>query len=285
MSEEVVAKKIPLQGIVYDLSNSEYHRCDDAISNSGLNDFAKSPAHFYGRHLDPRRPPPKPRPGQLEGTLAHCALFEPYEFDRRFIVGPDVNKNTKVWKEFVVDAEAQKKEAITQDQKDVALEQAKEAMRLPTVAEGLASGFPEVSVFALDEDYGVRVRARPDFVHPIEKSPHGGGVVIFDGKTYSDASPREFSKQVFRKGYHRQAPFYADVYKAATGLDVLAFVFICLENEHPFKAAAFMLKPEDMERGREEYKALLCRYAKCRETNEWPGYGDDITMIDLPRFK
>lgn len=281
---DAIAKKIPMQGLVYDLSNGDYHACEDAISNSGLNDFARSPAHYYGRHLDPKRPPQKPRAGQLEGTLAHCALFEPYEFDRRFVVGPDVSKATNAWKSFAAECAADRKEAITQDQKDVAIEQAREAMKLPTVAEGLSSGFPEVSVFCIDEDYGVRLRARPDFVHPVE-TPAGAGVVLFDGKTYSDASPREFSKQVFRKGYHRQAPFYSDVYQTATGLEVMAFIFVCMENEHPFKASALMLSPDDCERGREEYKTLLARYAKCRETNEWPGYSDDIYQIQLPRFK
>ena len=281
MSEELI-RQIPMAGVVHDLPNEVYHGISDAVSNSGLNDFARSPAHYFGRHLDPERPPRETKPGQLEGTLAHCALFEPGEFDRRYRVGPDVHKATNVWKAFKAECADMRAEPVDADQKRIAFLQAAQARSLPSVAKALAVGRPEVSVFWLDEETGVRCRARPDWVHPVA-TPHGEGVILIDGKTYSDASGREFSRQIERKAYHRQAAFYTDGYEAATAVQVMGFIFVAMETEWPFKANALMLGADDIQLGRNEYRALLERYAECRATGLWPGYGEDIELISLPR--
>jgi exodeoxyribonuclease VIII len=274
-----------MAGLVFDMSNADYHGCKEAISNSGLNDFGQSPAHYFGRHLDPNRPPQKKRPGQLEGTLAHCALFEPDQFGRRYSVGPDVSKNTNAWKAFAAECEADKREAITQDQFDVAHHQARQARLIPSVGKGLSTGFPEVSVFWIDDETGVRCRCRPDWVHPMRTPDGREGVILFDGKTYTSAQPEDFGRQVMRKYYDRQAAFYSDGYEAATGVEVLAFIFIGMETEWPYLASAMPLKPEDVQRGRDSYRELLPRYAKCYEASTWPSYADDLANLPLPKYR
>lgn len=271
-----------MRGIVRDLPNSVYHSITEAVSNSGLNDFAKSPSHYWNRHRNPNRPPRKTKSGQLEGTLAHCALFEPYEFNRRYAIGPNVNKNTTVWKSFAAECAEADREPVSQDQRDVAFAQAAEARSLRTVHEGLATGYPEVSAFWVDPITGVRCRCRPDWVHPVE-TPTGDGVILFDGKTFGDASPEGFARQVDRKDYDRQGAFYSDGYEEATSLEVLGFVFIAMETEWPFKASTTMLKPEDLAAARNDYRDLLTRFKVCHDTDTWPGYSDDIEMLNMRR--
>lgn len=268
---------IPL-GLVYGLPNDEYH-AGDGISNSGLALIAKSPAHYFGLKLDPNRPPPVVKAGQLEGTLAHCAILEPGEFDKRYAVGPDVRRNTKIWDAFEASLQSGQI-GIKPDDRATAFAQAASLRALPDVAALLAVGRPEVSAYWIDDKTGELCRCRPDWVHPVGED----GVILLDVKTYSDASPREFSRQVARKGYHLQDAFYSDGYALASGKKVLGFVFAAVETSYPYAACACMLDDQGRDVGRAEYRRLLDRYAECKRTGVWPGYSQAVELISLPAW-
>lgn len=261
----------------HSLTIEEYHAMAP-ISKSQLDTLELSPAIFYARHRDPNRPAPAAKSGQLEGNLAHCAVLEPHEFESRYAVGPSVKRNTNVWKEFV---EANPgRIAIQHDQYEAAVRQAASVRALPEIGEALANGRPEVSAFWTDEETGVACRCRPDWVHDCGDE----GVILLDLKTYSNASPNEFRRQVARKRYDVQAAFYSDGYAAASARLVLGFVFVAVETEYPFAANAFMLDEESLESGRKKYRNNLCAYAYCERTNTWPGYSTGIDIIRLPQW-
>lgn len=261
----------------HSLSIEAYHAMP-AISKSGLDSIDLSPAIFYARHVDPDRPPRGAKAGQLEGNLAHCAVLEPDQFDKRYIVGPTVNRNTKVWKEFV---EANPHRfAIQQDQSDTAWRQARSIFALPEVGDAFASGKPEVSAFWRDAETGAECRCRPDWVHPVGDE----SVILLDVKTYSIASANEFNKQVARKRYDVQAAFYSDGYATASGLKVLGFVFVAVEAEWPHASNAFMLDAQGIAAGREKYQRNLRTYAECLRTGKYPGYSTGIQIISLPAW-
>jgi hypothetical protein len=267
----------PAVGIVPGMPIETYHALPP-VSNSGLNDFARSPHHFFHLHRNPFRPAPEPKQGHLEGQLAHCAILEPGEFLCRYKVAPVMNRNTKVWKQFVEDNP--RHVCIQTDQADTALAQARSVATLPEVEQLLSRGRPEVSAFWLDEATGLACRCRPDFVHPIDDRR----VILVDVKTCGDASTREFGRQVARKGYHRQAAFYSDGYAAAAGVEVVGFVFVAVEMAWPYAASAVMLDDEGLAQGRADYRALLERLAECERANKWPGYCSTVEQITLPRW-
>jgi len=263
--------------IIENLDIDQYHAMEP-VSKSQLDTIDLSPAIFYARHRDPKRPAPVSKAGQLEGQLAHCAVLEPQEFEARYVVGPTVNRNTKVWKEFV---EANPNRiAIQDDQREAAIRQAVSVNALPEIGEALASGKAEVSAFWTDEATGVECRCRPDFVHPVREN----AVLLLDLKTFSSASPNEFRRQVARKRYDVQAAFYSDGFEKASGLEVLGFIFLAVETEYPFAANAFMLDEESLEAGRAKYRKNLRTYAECERTNTWPGYSTGIDIIRLPQW-
>lgn len=255
-----------------------YHR-GPGISKTGLDHVARSPALFYALHLDPARPAEKERAGQLEGQLAHCAILEPAEFDKRYVVGPDVSRATKAWKEWEASLPAGVI-AIKPDQRETALRQAESVRRLPDVAEALAAGRPEVSAYWIDPDTGVLCRCRPDWVHPAGES----GVVLLDVKTFSDASPAEFARQIARKRYHVQDAFYSDGFGRAAGVDVLGFVFVAVETEWPFAASAVMLDEPGKRQGAIDMRRDLTTYAACLKANDWPGHGAAIHQVSMPAW-
>jgi len=260
-----------------DLTIEQYHALDD-ISKSGLDDIDLSPAHFFALHRAPNRPERRMLAGQLDGQLAHCAILEPDEFDRRYVLGPTLNRNTKAWKEFV---EAHgTRVAIQRDQYDTAWRQAESVRALPEVRDALALGHAERSAFWIDPDTGVKCRCRPDWTHPASES----SVILLDVKTYSIASANEFRRQAARKRYHVQDAFYTDGFAAAADVDVLAFVFVAVETEYPFAANAMMLDGASRDQGRADYKRNLRTYQRCEETGEWPGYSKEIQMITLPAW-
>lgn len=264
-------------GLVEGLGIEEYHAMP-AISKSGLDSIDLSPAIYYARHLNPARPPRGAKAGQLEGNLAHCAILEPEDFDKRYVVGPSVNRNTKVWKEFV---EANPDRfAIQQDQRDTAMHQSLSVETLPEVGAAFKTGKPEVSAFWRDAETGVDCRCRPDWVHPVGDD----AVILLDVKTYSIASANEFNKQVARKRYDVQAAFYSDGYAAASGKTVLGFVFVAVETEWPHASNAFMLDAQGIAAGRAKYQKNLRTYAECLRTGKWPGYSTGIQVISLPAW-
>lgn len=263
--------------LIDDLDIDEYHARAE-VSKSQLDTLDLSPAIFFARHRDPQRPPSPPKSGQLEGQLAHCAVLEPDEFGKRYVVGPILNRNTKAWKEFV-EANADRI-AIQEDQFDAAMRQAESVRMLPEIREALALGRAEVSAFWTDEETGVTCRCRPDWVHDCGEA----GVILLDLKTYSIASAIEFRRQVARKRYDVQAALYSDGFEAASGRPVLGFVFVAVETEYPFAANAFMLDEESLESGRIKYRKNLCTYAECLRTNTWPGYSTGIDIIRLPQW-
>jgi len=267
-------------GVYYDIPNEKYHSMKDAVSNSGLGDLLRSPFHYWSRHLDPDRPAERTKAGQLEGTLAHCSILEPDEFGKRYIVGPSVNKNTKRWKEFAAQSTADGLEAIKVEQYDAAMRQAESVRRLPDVAEALSRGKAETSAVWQDTQTGVLCRCRPDWIYE-----PGGGAVILDVKTYSDASPNEFARQIARKGYARQDAMYSEGYTLAAQTPVLGFLFLAVESDWPYAASVSMLDDDSKDAGHHEYRRALEVYAECKQANRWPAYSTGVEVVRLPAWK
>lgn len=275
---EQEALSIPAPGLHFGIDIEAYHG-GPGISKSGLDSIDANPAIFYGRHIDPTRPAPKERGGQLEGSLTHCAVLEPEEFGKRYAVGPDVStRAVKAWKDF--EAATPGKVCIKPGEYDTAMRQADSIRRLPEVAEALQHGRAEVSAYWTDALTGELCRCRPDWVHDCGTSQS----ILLDVKTCSDASPAEFRRQIARKRYHVQDAFYSDGYAAASGREVLAFIFVAVESEWPYAACALMLDDQGKTQGRADYRRNLNTYAECRKSGIWPGYSSQIEIVNLPAW-
>jgi hypothetical protein len=275
---EVSALAAVAQGLYFGIDIDTYHG-GPGISKSGLDSIDANPAIYYGRHLDPKRPAPKEKAGQLEGSLTHCAVLEPDLFSLRYAVGPDVpTRAVKAWKDF--EAANPGKECIKPAEYEAAMRQAESVRRLPEVAEALQRGRAEVSAYWIDRETGELCRCRPDWAHDCGTSQ----TILLDLKTCSDASPSEFRRQIARKRYHVQDAFYSDGYQAASGLEVLAFVFVAVESEWPYAACALMLDDEGKAQGKRDYRRNLATYAQCRKSGVWPGYSQQIEIVNLPAW-
>lgn len=266
-------------GIYYGMSNADYH-ASEGISKSGLDLIAHSPAHYYGRKIDPNRPPEIEQTiAQQNGEIAHCAILEPDEFSKRFQVGPDVIRSTKQWKEFE-SLLPSGVSAIKPDQSIAARRQAASVRCIDDIAKSLSVGHAEVSAYWIDEETGVLCKCRPDFVHDCGDA----GVVLIDVKTCGNASPGEFSRMIAKHRYHVQDAYYSDGFAIASGRRVLGFVFAAVEMIYPYAASAIALDEDSIDQGRRDYRRNLDTYAECLYSGIWPGYGLEVQIARLPNW-
>lgn len=288
-------------GVVHGLDIRDYH-AGPGISKSGLDDIDHSPAFFKAMRSS-NAPAREETPSQLVGNLAHCAILEPAEFVKRYASLPsdaprrptDAQWNAKApsdeskaamawWTEW--NAAHAGTTVISAAQHKMALGMSDSMRRLKDVHAGLSMsellsrGRPEVSAYWKDPDTGMSCRCRPDWVHPLNKKQ----AVILDVKTVGDATAHEFSRQVHRMRYHVQDAFYTDGFAAAARMEVVAFIFVVVEDKWPYAAASYQLGDESRHEGYLQYRQNLDLYASCVKSGIWPGLAPRTTVIDLPPY-
>lgn len=253
--------------IIHDMANEAYHSTP-AVSNTVLSSMARSPAHCFALHVSEDRRKSATSPAFFAGTLAHCAILEPAALLDRYMLKPEGldmrTKDGKAWKAALPAGVL----TIDADEYATALAQRDAVQGVPELAELLADGVAEVSAFWLDDETGLQCKCRPDWVHTLSD----GRVILVDVKTTVDASPQQFSRSVWKYGYHRQAAWYSAGYARAAGVEVAGFVFAAVTNAHPFIGAAHTLDEDYLRIGRDECRRLLDEYADCKLTGRWPAF-------------
>jgi hypothetical protein len=257
------------------LTNEQYHR-NSAVSKSHLDQVAKSPRHYWGRYLDPDRVKPEPTAAMILGTALHTAVLEPHLWDEQFAVPPQAfDRRTKVGKELALafEADAAGKTVLTPDDADRIRRMADAVHTHP--AAGFLLDLPgtrEASYFWTDEATKLECKCRPDW-HSQDRR------LLVDVKTTEDASPRGFQKSVANFRYHVQSAWYQRPFAEAE-----QFLFIAVEKQPPFLVAVYAATPAMMAAGDRVAQRDLETLAQCRASNEWPGYSDEIQMLDLPSW-
>lgn len=263
------------------ISNDAYHR-GIGLSHSGAKRLLRTPYHYHALQAAEREVPPKtPTPQMLNGTLVHCALLEPDEFTRRYLISSTDDKRSAEWKRLAHQAEETGRQLITNLQCQQAFAQANRLRELPDVAALLRTGAPEVSVYWRDMAHGMLLKCRPDWVSPVG---HGDGAILLDVKTTSDASRDAFMRSVNAFGYHTQADWYCDGYAVATGLEVHGMLFAVVESEYPHACTPYMLSDAALTKARERNAKARAIYAACLKANDWPSYPREIQVLDLPAW-
>lgn len=271
------------------LTNAEYHALTGVISKSHLDEIHRSPAHYWARYLDPDRVPEPPTEAMQLGTALHTAVLEPEQWDLTCVVTPEdapkrptsVQRNAakpspatfeavEFWDAF--DAAAAGKIILKAEDAERVKAMAAAVRQHPAAAFLLGQdGKAEQSYCWTDAATGLECKCRPDY-HTADRR------IIADVKTTDDASPEGFARSVAKFRYHVQAAWYLD------GLCAEQFVFIAVEKRKPYCVAVYAASPAMVEQGRLEAAADLRAIAECRAAERWPGYSDQVELIDLPRW-
>ncbi|TFV90721.1 hypothetical protein E4P38_03055 [Blastococcus sp. CT_GayMR16] len=143
-------------------------------------------------------------------------------------------------------------------------------------------GKPEQSLFWTDPAFGVRRRARLDWL-PTELTS-AGRLVIPDYKTTTSASTSSIAKSVREYGYHQQDDWYRELVRALEVAEDVAFVFVFQEKTAPFLVNVAEVDAPSLRVARELNQRALGLYADCVATAEWPAYSDEIELVGLPPY-
>lgn len=265
------------------VANAAYHR-DAALSCSGAKRLLRSPWHYWAIANATHAQIPPPTPAMLNGTLVHCALLEPDQWDARYMVAPEgADPRGKVYRNLSEYARGLGMQVITWEAAERAKAQAQALRELPEVARLMSRGQAECSAYWTDPMTGVRCKCRPDFAAE-GWGDHADSCILLDVKTSRDASADGFARAVVAYGYHQQAEWYCDGYARASGHPVLGMVFVVVESDFPHAAAAYELDEAALQLGRALNMRARRLYAQCQQQGQWPSYPREIVRLSLPAW-
>lgn len=139
-------------------------------------------------------------------------------------------------------------------------------------------GESELSIFWQDEESGLQLKCRPDFLpYDCEDIP--------DYKTCASVNPETFYKDFLNYGYHIQAAMYREGIKSVTGKTVQSFFFVAQEKEPPYITQVYIPDMALIEHGRKAVKNALEVYSECEKTGIWKTFSDkviELTIQDKP---
>ncbi|MCS6570296.1 PD-(D/E)XK nuclease-like domain-containing protein [Curtobacterium flaccumfaciens pv. flaccumfaciens] len=257
-----------------DMPETEYHS-HPALSSTGARRILDSPARFnyWQKH---------PQPGKQSfdvGTAVHTKVLG---IGAGTIAYPDehVTASGAVSTKAATVAWAEEQRALGLTPVAPA-----QAARIDGMAEAVLKhetagplfergGHSETSVFSTDEDTGVDMRARFDYLALTDQS------VAVDLKTTAKtASVDGFTRTVADYGYDVQQEHYL----RALGQRI-PFVFVVVEAEAPHLVGVHTLDIEWARMGEARVQRALELYATCTASGIWPGYPAEPQLISPPNW-
>lgn len=285
MSRHAIASRVPVSdGLYPDIDENIYHADPHSLSSSGARKLlSTTPAEF----LHERNEPPAPKKQYDLGHLAHWLVLG--KGSRIGVLDPKIHgltadgkqaekpTATANWKKAENAARSQGKVPIHIDVYRETQAMCGKVFENRIAAKLLSAGNAETSAYHHDDETGVRIRARFDWL-PERRSR----LIIVDYKTALTADPAKFIKSTVDYGYDCQAAWYIDAAREQGLDDDPGFLFIVQAKSAPYLVSLVQLEPEWIEHGRAKNRRAIDLYSQCTETNTWPGYGEDIHTATMP---
>lgn len=276
---------------LYDIDISAYHSqacCDGpSISSSGLRKILhECPARFWAySDLNPK-PFAQPEKKSLSfGRAAHALMLGEPEFAKHFCVAPHDKFNANpgkawhdVWKS-AVEAGREHRDLVRPSELTVIKDMVAAQRASEEVANAFTQGAPERSIIWKDEETGVWLKARPDWL-PNDPATR----FVTEYKTAETINPRRLSNAVFQYGYEIQAALGLDGIEAVMDVKPLGMAHVVQEKDAPYLAELRLFSSEQIDFGRLQYRKALRIFARCLETGIWPGWTAGPSYFDTPFY-
>ncbi len=232
------------------LKNTDYHNKKGYISASMLKGW-----DYFNEYLVKLNNKGKTSKAMSYGSLFHCLLMEPQNYDKEFICehlpDPDRPKTIKVNKDYMKQLKLD-----AGDRSIVTPQNLKDANNGIYHFKGTYKDYDkyfndktiyEDSLFC--EDFaGLKVKIRPDLYIPHE--------FMGDVKTCKSISDVDFGKQAYELGYYLQASFYKDVYQLLTGQN-LSYIWFAFCGDAPYNYNVFEMTETQYKIGQLQYMTQI----------------------------
>lgn len=273
-------------GIYPSMPNEFYHGAA-GLSKSGLALLRECPAKYAHRYLMGNKE--EETQAMKIGDALHCLVLEPSRFPLQFAVSQKFDGRTKEGKAGKAEFAAANagKSIITVDDYALIEAMATSVHSHPAAAYLLSLGGLSEESFFWEEMCDptesqilqpVLCKCRPDLRVPSKR------ILVDLKKTAKGASAEAFSRTIYNYTYHLQAAHYLHGVTTISGEQYDEFIFIAVEEEPPHLVAVYQLDQDSIMMGRAEIDRLVDLYAKCLFHQYWPGYGESIQLINLPRW-
>jgi hypothetical protein len=268
-----------------------YQRRLDVANASGLKIIEqRSCAHFHHAMTDPEGD--KDTPAKAFGRAFHCAILEPNEFGKRYVVLPEdapdkptermlnamkrnANSQARIdyWHEWEI--YAQNRTTLVANDYERA-QRMGESVRKHPIASGLIlSGHREATFRWTDERTGLQCKMRADYFEPEE--------FILDVKSAENASKDGFARAITNYLYDLAAAHYVDGVTRC-GQRIRRFIFLACEHQPPYVCQPYILDVMAEQRGWALRERAIGKLAQCVQTGHWPAYSDTVEEITLPAW-
>ena len=253
-------------GVYLGIPNDTYH-ADVAVSSTGIKRLLKSTyKYWWYTPMNPKRPEDEETKATKFGHAYHTLILEPEKFDYKILYG---QKGTS------------KEGCLGEEEYNDLLAMKAQIESVPEHAYAVKNGYPEVSVFWVDEETGVMCRCRFDYWKPgyvtdlkSDRDISDGAVFYSFGNNGYDVSGAMYSegtrmlRKMMREGScHIDPRISPEFIQKFLAEENERFGFLYHEKDAPFETRYRILSPELAEIGLHKFRRGLEIYVNAE--NKW----------------
>ena len=253
----------------HNLTYQNYYNDTYYVSNSMLSYLTNKSPEYFQYMLNNSQPSSS---AMKFGSAFHMYVLQPDEFDKHYVVTPNIDKRTKQGKldyaEFML--KNQFKTLLSENELATIRMMSDKLLQDPLCKDLLTIGKPEQIIAWNNPEYDVNCKGMLD-IHCNKND------IIVDLKTTQDCNLKPFTRSIRKYMYHKQAAFYTDAVRA------VSYYIVAIEKNPPYSLNVFELHGDILDKGREIYNNELYLYKRCLNADIWPGPAMSLWTDDLER--
>lgn len=216
-------------------------------------------------------------PAMRLGSAVHCAVLEPDEFARRYVVWNEA-KRGNIYKTFKAACRVSGQTILGPSDYNTCLAARDSAMAHPVAGDLLSLLTPkntEVSIVWVCRVTGLLCKGR------IDGYLEGAGTLIIDLKTTGTkiAEERRLKGIATDKGYHISLAAYQDGISTLTG-EIPDTKILFVEQNAPWDVRVMSIK-DALVPGHDRWVSYLARIRECEESGVWPGCSEEESELHV----